>query len=103
MGAFTELIDCCNEPDQCYRKSGHSIVDAGGATCNAPTSKKPSKRPPIKPSKEVENPSGPRPSSPSPTKKVTPSSNTPPPVPDACAIITQKRSCKKSSCKWKKS
>ena len=49
----------------------------------------------------------PSPMSPSPTKNpVTPSPITPPPVPDACASITHKRSCKKSrsaGCKWKKS
>ena len=46
----------------------------------------------------------PSPVSPSPTKKVTPSPITPPSVPDVCASITNKHSCKKSrsaGCKWK--
>ena len=48
----------------------------------------------------------PSPVSPSPTKKVTPSPITRPSVPDVCASITNKRSCKRSrsaGCKWKKS
>jgi len=35
-------------------------------------------------------------------KTMAPSPITPPPFPDMCASITNKRSCKKSRCKWKK-
>jgi len=37
-GAFTELIDCCNDDNsQCKDKDGLDIVDAGGPSCVSST------------------------------------------------------------------
>lgn len=37
VGAFDELIDCCNDDTQCEDKDGLDIVDAGGPSCVSST------------------------------------------------------------------